>query len=705
MEPVGRELGRSFDIIFPVAYAAVYALIALWVHVKFFPIGDVGVESDFYQGLVVAAQDLWKGNLSVASYPHKGPFYSFAIVFVHLFGGDWYRNAVVLNLLCAAGSILVLYRLLLRVFDRRLAVTATVSVSLAGEFFMHAHKASSDMLFFLLCFLAISALLIDSRHWLPLVGAGAFSAFAFLTRYNGAFLPVVAVFMVLFINPWRWARRRRLIAVAIYLVVFVLICAPWFALSWVETGNLLETDNLRNITQEFYGGPGNGDVPTEEFSSLGSMIAHDPAHFIKHYLLNIPRHLWLDVSSVVGFPTGVLMVLGLLLLLLVPPTRQQWAFYSFGVGYFLSMCMVFRLPRFAFPVMPMYAALGFSFIVGPHGERRSRLGEAVGDRVLMALRRITGRGMAGVRIAVVAGIFLLLIFEIVGLEKFYLERRPFFVFHAAQFLREHAGGAGRAAQQVVLARKPHMAYYSGMKYQAYPARVVDSREFITFAIEHDVDYLVYTPLERAYYHRGNRDWLTGVENTAGVERIFSDEGVKVYEFADWLDLDDEDGRQRLASRLVDLQELERLNDPGAVMRACSEISRLYSYNGKPGETAEFLIRGLEAARRLPDPAEADRQIRELRLEFLAVARTYFKQGRRDEGAALLEDALLELEDYWTQKERAFIHTALSEYYSAQDRSEDAARHLRALQDLRIPPDGQHRSDVTKSPIRDLDADE
>jgi predicted branched-subunit amino acid permease len=251
----------AFDIVLPIVFAVCYAVIALWVHFKWFPIGDTGVESDFYQTLAGAAQELWDGHLSVASHPTKGPFYSVALVFIHMFGGDWYTNAVVLNVLCAAGSILVLYRLLLRVFGRWLAVAATLSVSLVSEFFAQAHKASSDRLFFLLCFLAIGSLLSRRRFRLQTALAGAFSALAFLTRYNGLYLPVAAVFVVLFVNPRGWRRRRRYVTAAIYVAVFALVCAPWFLLNLAETGTLVPTRNVRNITETFYGGVAAEAIP------------------------------------------------------------------------------------------------------------------------------------------------------------------------------------------------------------------------------------------------------------------------------------------------------------------------------------------------------------------------------------------------------------------------------------------------------------
>ena len=366
----------TFDRAFPVLYAACYALIALAIHLSFFPIGDIGVETDFYGDLVVAAQETWKGNFSVANYPYKGPIYSFALVFIHFFGGDWYRNAIVLNILCTAISLIIIYRLLMRVFNRLVACFTMISVSLVLEFFLQAHKASSDMLFFLLCYLAISLVLAEKLSWYRLVCGAFVSALAFLTRYNGIFLPFSTFLVLLIINPGNRPWKRRISVYLVYLAVFIVTCVPWFAANYFETGSMLATRNMENVVAEFYSGANAARLPEGGFSSLGTLFLHDPVYFIKHYLTNIPEHLWLDMRHTLGFFTGFLALLGFLRLLFVPPTRRQWAFLMYPLGLFLAGCVVFHLPRFSIPVIPAYFAIGYSAIFGSGVSARSRLGIA-----------------------------------------------------------------------------------------------------------------------------------------------------------------------------------------------------------------------------------------------------------------------------------------------------------------------------------------
>lgn len=248
-------------------YLTFYLLVTVGIHLAFFPIGDIGVEADFYSELVVAAKQLAAGDFSVEHYPYKGPVYSFALFFVHLFGGDWYLSGILLNALCAAGSLLIIYRLFLRLYDRVIALLTVVFVSLVYEFFILSHKASSDMLFLFLCYMAIYMLCMERFSWMRLVLGSLFSALAFLTRYNGIFLPV-ALSAMLIIHPGTWSKRRRFAAAAVYMFVFLAVCAPWFIKNMQESGRLLASRNVENVAREFYGEDMGRNSRSGGFSSI-----------------------------------------------------------------------------------------------------------------------------------------------------------------------------------------------------------------------------------------------------------------------------------------------------------------------------------------------------------------------------------------------------------------------------------------------------
>jgi len=627
------------DVLFPLIYAVLYSGVALVIHARFFPVGDTGVEADFYHTLAAAARDLWNGTLTVANHPYKGPLYSFALAFVHRFGGDWYTNAVVLNALCGGAGIIVVYRLILRLFNRWTAVAATLSFSLVAEFFVHVHKASTDLLFFLLCLLAISLLLVTRPRWSALVGSAVTAALAFLTRYNGAFLAAVSIVVILFLDTWKLDGRRRLVRALVYALIFLAVCAPWFALNVAETGALLKTDNLRNVTLEFYPGRVPDGVSKGDASVLRALVAEDPGAFVLHYFSNIPRHLWRDVTGTIGLPVGVLMLLGAAMLLLAPPGRRQGSLYLFGAVYFLAMCSVFWRPRFAFPLLPVYATLGFSLLFGPASERRTRLGIAVGERFFEVHARLTERRSRAVRTAVVLVVGAILASQVAGIvrsERFYFDRRPLFVLRAADILRRHAEETRKPGRLTVMARKGHIPYYAGMDYRQYPKTVSGSRAVVAAAVERGADYVVFSELERVYYPRAQ--WVEGLGGELGVELIHSDRQVNLYALSPWLDLDSAAGQEELARRVGLLESLELEGDGLEAVRASAELYLLHMYNGDIDGAASYLARGIDAAGRLAGSDESEAALNALRNELMLLAHAYFDRGEQARGASLLRSA-------------------------------------------------------------------
>ena len=77
-------------------------------------------------------------------------------------GADWYRSAVLLNALCAAGLLLLVHRWTRELCGQRIALFTLLALAALPEFFLSADKASSDLLFALLLGLALY-LLLDER--------------------------------------------------------------------------------------------------------------------------------------------------------------------------------------------------------------------------------------------------------------------------------------------------------------------------------------------------------------------------------------------------------------------------------------------------------------------------------------------------------------------------------------------------------------
>jgi len=377
-----------------------------------------------------------------------------------------------------------------------------------------------------------------------LIVGGILSAFAFLTRYTGICLPV-ALIAVLLINPGRWSRRRCRVAAVMYLAIFFAVCAPWFIKNINETGSLLATRNIENVVREFYGDRKAGDIPEGGFKSILQVFTHNPAYFVKHYLLSIAKHFWTDMTTFLALE-GILVMLGIVRLFFRPPTRKQWAFLAFPICYFLVICNVFPLSRFSLPLSPAYFAILFSMLLAmgeisrfpligkpkQTGKQKSETAQkkrkksSSGDPPAMTV----ASGFRAIKITtalIIVALFCYQIMVIVKAESYYYGQRPVFILEAAQFLKEHAAQEHRAERAIVLARKPHIAYYSGLIYKQYPPSLANLREFIVFARNQNVDYIVYSDIERSYYEdAAGRQPLDTIE---GIKRIYSLSSITIYE--------------------------------------------------------------------------------------------------------------------------------------------------------------------------------
>lgn len=524
-------------------YVALYFIASLGMHFAFFPIGDIGVESDFYGELVIAAKALQHHDFSVTSYPVKGPFYSLALIAVRFFLRDWYLSGVVLSALCAVASLLVAFRLLSRLFGRSVAFLATIAMSLASDYFALAHKASSDMLFLVLCLLSIDLLLTERFVSWRFILAGVLGTCAFLTRYIGVFLPFAAVLAAV-VNPWRGSRGRAVAVSLLYVGAFLASCAPWFILSFRETGSVLYTGSAKIVAAEMYQFHTASGMPEGGFDSILDLLAHAPGSFAARYVQNVPVHLWLDMYKYLGGGAGILFLLGVARLFFAPPTRMQWAFLLSFALYFLACCAVFYLARYSLLLSTAYFALASSFVINladaprflSRVVRSSRRGkrEARSDgRSVRAAEKGRGGAPGGhpsrVRIVtavIVCVVLLLEVAAIVASESFYYKQRPLYLLDAARFLKGYVEQGHGSRQDVVMARKPHVAYYADLAYQQYPLSFSLPRGIIAYARSRGIGYLVCSSVEMRYF--GNEEGWRQLGTMDGVSTIYSADSTTIY---------------------------------------------------------------------------------------------------------------------------------------------------------------------------------
>ena len=485
------------------AYGVVYVAVGMAIHVAGYPIGNVGVESDFYAEMAPAAREISEGHFSLDLFPYKGPLYALLLVPVQAVAGDWYRSGVVLNLACAAISILLGFLMVRRVSNERVAGFAVVLASLTYPFFIDAHKATSDHLCLLLL-VASSVCLFRSdrgRHWVPL--AGFLAGLAFLTRYNAAFFVAGSFAFLLWVSPHSSRVRSRLGSLGLFAAGWGLVALPWIIWFLVETGAGPWARNVHNVKLAFPDLVAH--LPAGETApSIGNLIMQDPLGFLIAYTQNLAGHLWKDLRHLIRPLGATFVIAGALRYAFYKPTRFQIGLILLTLAHGAGLGLVFYLPRFStFGLFVLYAIAGCLVLGNPSAELTSwgrRVKAWLGSRqgsLFEAARHLGNPGSAGRRIAGSLILVLLVAYNahaVFLLERTYWRDRPLYLMRAAEVLRgsRSARPVSTALPPKLMARKPHLAFLAEMDYQRFPDEVASLNALLAAMRTGQVGYLLFS---------------------------------------------------------------------------------------------------------------------------------------------------------------------------------------------------------------------
>jgi hypothetical protein len=515
-------------VLFPCLYGLAYTLLGVSLQLRLFPIGDIDLETDFYADLVIAARKLGAGEFSVHDFAWKGPVYALLLLPIRAVVEDWYRGAVILSAISAGAALLLVYRLVLRLFDRRTAVATTIATSLVAELFVQSHRATTDVLFLLLLLASVQTTLLAGASLRRYAAAGGLAALACLTRYNGVFLVGGTLLFLLVMNPDRLGWRDRKKALAVYAAVFVLVVLPWLAANVSETGRPLATRNAETVVTALFGDSRFQADVIEQNGSLRALVAMHPTHALAQFGRNLGNHVQEILNGLLGWPLALVPILGVLGWLVRPPTRRQAGLYLFAAVYAVSMGVVFYAPRFFLPVIPACMALGFAFLRRDYGGAGSRF---LNRRLTAAWQR---RAAIGVLAGFVCALVVVQVPRIVATEREIHARRPLYILDAARHLAATEGHTqpprqrhtpGQAPARI-MARKGHIAYHAGFDFEMYSASVASLEELVRLAHAKGVEYIVYSRVE---YSLLPRMLFFAVTDTIPLlHEVYRGDGIRVF---------------------------------------------------------------------------------------------------------------------------------------------------------------------------------
>ncbi len=472
----GVQSGQKFRIL-ALSFLGLYVVLILTLGLLFHRIGDTDVETDFYWSYAPQAQSVLEGRIDIDDF--RGPVYPIILAASKLILGDFFKAGIVLSVASAGALLFFTYKVIEKLFRPGIALITTIAAAVNTPFVHYAYTVGTDMF----CAALLMAVVYwvgrkDSLNLADMLTAGILSGCAFLTRYNAAAIFLGFFFSVVLLNTKGLLLKRRIQAAAMYSGGSLLVVAPWMIYSRIRTGEFLHQRNYLNVAFEMYRKlPMSWDTwwatEASKFQSFGDVVLYDPLVFAKRILWNIGDHFLHDTLLVVGIWLGALSIIGLAALFFFRPSRQQMTIFVFGACHFIFLLPVFFRDRFSLFLIPIYC---------------------VAAVLLVDLPRIASLSIRTIR----AGVICLSLLLLIGIPRTITYNRQAIVAGPEEVLKIAnvfaPPGDSSVQGQIVIARKPHIAYYLGMKFQQFP--FVDSfEELFEQCRAMNVSYLYFSDVE------------------------------------------------------------------------------------------------------------------------------------------------------------------------------------------------------------------
>jgi hypothetical protein len=438
------------------ALAVLYFVLMLVVGLKYHLVGDYNVETDFYWSYVPQARHILEGTIPIEDY--HGPVYPLVLAFISLFTSDLFHGGVILSTLTAAFTIFFTFELLKRLLRADMALIGTALVAANTTFVRYTYTAGTDMVFLGLAAASTYFLLRDDQLRRPAIALSAFfAALAYLTRYNGLSAAVGVPAAIILANPFQLDRKERVRAAGLFLGVFLLTIAPWGIYCLVQKGSFFYNRNYLNIAYEMFA---KGRIgwdqywygEAQKFTSLTQVVFADPVRFVTTLGRNLVEHAVSDFKLLLGWYVGVFAVLGIYGFIKYRPGARMLSYFIIGVAFFGLLLLVFYGERFSMYLLPIYAALAVKALTLP------ALAQYRFWKVMHA------GGMLGIVLIIWTAV------DSIQFNRTNIDSGPQEAASIGSWFRQNTGGSERG--KIVVARKPHIAYYLGLQMEMFP--MVDS---------------------------------------------------------------------------------------------------------------------------------------------------------------------------------------------------------------------------------------
>ncbi len=435
---------------FPLILSGFYFIFILFLALTYHEIGDYGVETDFYEGMVYEAKEFLKGNLIIEGY--KGPLYPIVLAILGYIFGDFFKVGVILCVISASVFLYFSFLTLKKIFGFDIALGSVLLIASNSIFVQYSYSAGTDLFFAALAIISIYFLVKGEQLKISyIIFSGIFASLAFLTRTNGLFLPAAAIISFLI---FKFSSKRYSVLlkhVFIYAISFAFLNIPWSIYKYIHTGDFFYDRNYTNTAWELYGkGKMSWDywqsVESLKYNSLKDVILKDPIYFAQEILIkNFFEHFVSDLSKLLSLPFAIFLVLSLIFLIKRRYLKNEVFFFvNIFFGY-LVLLPAFYSERFSLFLLIGYSTIVMLFLT--HNFMKNlKFGSIHSGQIVFAI------------------ILLWSIVDAYSYNSKQIDIGPNEILHISEQVPDDI----KNESNVVVARKPHIAYYLKMTYRKFP---------------------------------------------------------------------------------------------------------------------------------------------------------------------------------------------------------------------------------------------
>lgn len=495
----------------PHVLSLVYFLILISISFSYHKIGDYGLETDFYMRYVPNAESFLNGSIVIDGF--QGPMYPMLLGLVKSIVGDYMKAGQLINALSVSLFLLAITLVFKRIFSTPIALGIFLITAANKHIIQNTYSCGTDMLFLGLLGGMIYFLLIEQKaSWKNIILTGVFAGLTFLTRFNGLFMVLGILFSYTILNIYHVNWKDRLIHSAAVFTLFLGIYSPYGFYTQSEKGSFMFNTNYKNVAWTYQA---EGKVTWDEFwhenwcgknniHGVTDVVFYDFGAFVSNYFSTLITNLSNDFdqllgtidhssqtakeeTSFYGYLIGIMAIIGLLSYLLNFPKddRRQIAFIVLNLIFWGVLGLVFYNPRFSMFLIPFYLVMAMRVFELPAIKKAMPSIQTWAIPLISVIFFIISAKDAKSyntdKISIGPK-------EMPKLQKWFKRNEP-----------TPKAGDG------IFARKPHIAYYTGLKFNMFPV-VKSWEEFLSKIKERNIKYIYYGNFE--YGHRPQLRILT-----------------------------------------------------------------------------------------------------------------------------------------------------------------------------------------------------